>query len=470
MKVKMPMVLILCLVMLLSFNFTAFAAETETVTQPDVIDNLVKAEPEIDISEANQHEIAQDIDSIANSQLLKKPATSSARSFAKASAVAVTTATYSGVLTQEGESAYLYPIYVQAGDILQAQLTLPLSEQLDYDLYLYEFDASTNTITALIDYSIYGTYFNDYDYGSSTLSENVGVNNNSSSEKAYLLEVYAKQGGSINEPFYLTVSTSSTYDMFETDENAFNAYSITVNTSGSALDSRSLNSVIDNDWYLLTVPSERNYDAMNITLDSTSIANGYRAEVYAVQSDNQMQLITPTNNNVSLSTGSYYLRIYTTGTYSESNYTLSLVPVLRAEKIQITGFNSDGGPNDYPSYYYGKKYRITGRTFTVNGKVTTSDNVPVANTSVVVLWENPYWSESSGNRTRIGYANTNSAGEFSVTLSLPASTASISNYLPGAISFTHYYDICGVIAAVADNVDVNAQQEVYHFAYSVYGG
>lgn len=106
----------------------------------------------------------------------------------------------------------------------------------------------------------------------------------------------------------------------------------------------------------------------------------------------------------------------------------------------------------------------------MNGKVSTADNVPVANTSVIVLWENPYWSESSGNRTRVGYANTNSAGEFSVTLSLPPSTGSISNYLPGPISFTHYYDICGVIAAVADNIDVNAQQQVYHFAYSIYGG
>lgn len=472
---RMSMVMILSLVLLLAFNLTVFAAEpgtgTETANQPDVIDHLVKAEPGVDVSEANQHKIVSDLDSIESSQRIDSHA---ARTLAKTSAVSATTATYAtytGVLAREGESAYLYPVYVQAGEILQAQLDLPRSEQLDYDLYLYELDASTNTPVALIDYSIYGTYFNNYSYGRSTISENVGVNNASASEKAYLLEVHAKKGGSINDPFYLTVAISRVYDSFETDENAFHAYGITVNTGGSYLSSRSLNSIVDNDWYVLTVPSSRNYDAMNITLDSASAAKGYRAEVYAVLSDNRLQLITPANNNVPLGTGSYYLRVYTTGTYSETtNYTLALTPVLRAEKIQITGFNSDGGPNDYPSYYYGKKYRITGRTFTVNGKVSTADNVPVANTSVIVLWENPYWSESSGNRTRVGYANTNSAGEFSVTLSLPPSTGSISNYLPGPISFTHYYDICGVIAAVADNIDVNAQQEVYHFAYSIYGG
>lgn len=479
---KLSIVVAMSLVVTLAFGFHVFAADskkdspaasqaTEQVLQPagEVIHQLTKAAPEMDVTKVKQHRVETSIrlKSGSTASKIQKNLIASPQSVS----VTAATYTYSGVLAQEGESAYLYPVYVQPGSILQVQLDSPASSQLDYDLYLYEFDMSTGNLNPTpIDYSIYGTYMNSYENGIKTLPENVGTKNGTSGAKAYLVQVYAAVGGSINDPFYLTVSTSSTYDPYETDENALHAYPFTVATGGSTLLSRSINSEVDQDWYKITVPESRNYDAMHIELDQSSVANGYKAEMYGVSSNNRMVLLSSTGHNVSLGTGTYYLRVYTTNTYSDTNYSLTLQPVLRAGKLVITGYNSKGGPNDYPSYAYGRYYRITGNSFTVNGVVATTDNYAVANAEVEVIWENDYWSEGSGNRYRSGTATTNSSGEFSVTLTLPPSTGSVSQYLPGPISFTHYFDICGVLAKVKDRPSVNDTDIVYHFAYSVYEG
>jgi len=484
MKKKLSIFIIMNLVLSFAFGLNAFAADdtaesgavpdahvTEQVLVPsgEIVSELTKAEPEMDSAKLKQHPVKTSVN-------LKSASTASKTqkgliAAPQAVSVAAATNTYTGYIQQEGTSAYLYPIYVDQGSILQAQLDSPASAQLDYDLYLYEFDMSTGDLNPNpIDYSIYGTYLNNYANGPATLAENVGTKNGTAGSKAYLIEVYGAVGGSINEPFYLTVSTSSTYDAFETDENALHAYPFTVATGGSTLVSRSINSEVDQDWYKITVPESRNYDAMRIDLDQASAGNGYKAELYGVLSNNRMTLLPSGNGNVSLGTGTYYLRVYTTSTYSDTNYSLQLQPVLRADKLVITGYNSNGGPNDYPSYVFGRYYRITGNSFTVTGVAATSDNYAVANTEVEVIWENEYWSEGSNNRYRSGKAWTNSNGEFSVTLSLPPSTGSVSIYLPGPISFTHYLDICGVLAKVTARPSANATDIVYHFAYSSYGG
>lgn len=71
-----------------------------------------------------------------------------------------TSATYSGTITEEGGTQFLYPIYVQPGELLQAQLDGPFSAQLDYDLYLYEFDMTTGNMNSKsVDVSSYGTLY-----------------------------------------------------------------------------------------------------------------------------------------------------------------------------------------------------------------------------------------------------------------------------------------------------------------------
>lgn len=486
-KKKFSVVTVLSLVLLLVFQMSVVSAaegkfserlpatmqENElslqaTMDHAEPVTQLMKAAPAEGLDGTLEHTITAPINLNDAEAIL--PQSSALRTLAEPSNT-VTTATYSGVIPKEGEAVHLYPIYVKPGDVLQVQLDPPLSPQLNYDLYLYEFDMTTGNLnTTPIDYSIYGTYMNNYANGTRTLSENVGTKNTTSGDKAYLVEVHAKQGGSINDPFNVTLAISSEYDAYETDENAFHAYGFTVNTSGSSLNTRSISSPIDNDWFAITVPENRNYDALNLTLDAASTSKGYKVEVYGAYEGNQMKLLSsPTDQNVRIGTGSFYVCVYTTGQYDNSNYLLTVRPVLRADKIVITGFNSKEGPNDYPTYRYGKHFRAKD-TLTVYGRVSTSDNYAVANAKVDVLWLNENWTEGSGNRTRTASVYTDANGNFTATFGLPASTGSIAEFLSGPINFTHYYDLSGVNVQVSERPNVYATDIIYHFAYSLYGG
>ncbi|APB70357.1 hypothetical protein PPYC1_08345 [Paenibacillus polymyxa] len=487
-RFKKAIAVMLSMMLLFAFGMTANASESTGVAS----DQAIKAESEIQLTTVNEDIIkhltrADKPESITSSVYamkedlnfktpetasLKRENVSALKANPMTASATVSSATYSGTITQEGGTQFLYPIYLQPGELLQSQLDGPFSAQLDYDLYLYEFDMTTGNINPnAIDASTYGTYFNNYEQGAASLPENVGTRNATGYEKAYAIAVHAKKGSSINDPFYLTVDTSSSYDAYEPDESAFHAYNFTFSTGGSSLNSRSIHSGIDNDWYQVTIPASRNYDALNVKLDSVSDGYGYKAEVYGALTGNQMALLPQTNHNVSLNTGTYYVRVYTTNQYSPNHlYTLTLKPVLRAGKIEITGYDSVNGPNDYPNYSYGRHYRVNQRSnLTVKGVVKTTDGYPVANAPVDVTWLNQNWTESSGNRTRTGTAYTDQNGAFSVTLSLPSSTGSIAEYLSGAISFTHYYDLSGVAVQVPGTSIIDTDI-VYHFAYSIYGG
>lgn len=484
-RFKKAIAVMLSTMLLFAFGLTANASQSTD----GVSDQAIKVESDVQLTTANENVIKQltradKPDSITSSVYalkedinFKTPETPSLKKETvpslKASPAAATasSATYSGTITEEGGTQFLYPIYLQPGELLQAQLDGPFSAQLDYDLYLYEFDMTTGNINPNpIDASTYGTYFNNYEQGAASLPENVGARNAIGSEKAYAIAVHAKKGSSINAPFYLTVDTSSSYDAYEPDESAFHAYNFTFSTGGSSLNSRSIHSGIDNDWYQITIPASRNYDALNVKLDNASESYGYKAEVYGALSDNQMVLLPQTNHNVSLNTGSYYVRVYTTNQFSADHlYTLTLKPVLRAGKIVINGYDSSkNGPSSYLTYSYGRHYLVIGASsFTVKGVVTTTDNYPVANTPVDVTWLNQNWTEGSGNRTRTGTAYTDQNGAFSVTLSLPHSTGSILEYMSGVMSFIHYYDLSGVAAQVRGTSIIDTDV-VYHFAYSIY--
>ncbi|MEC0234804.1 hypothetical protein P4H71_10740 [Paenibacillus kribbensis] len=476
--------------LLLSFGMTANAsASTEektdqaiqaasnvqlTTDKESVIKQLTRADKPESITDS-VYTITENIN-LATPQKseLKKRVTPSLKASLKSTSVkaaadvaTATSATYSGTITEEGGTQFLYPIYLQPGELLQAQLDGPFSAQLDYNLYLYEFDMTTGDINSNpIDVSNYGTYVNNYEQGAASLPENVGARNTTGANKAYAIAVHAKKGSSINDPFYLTVAVSSNYDAYEPDDSAFHAYNFTVNDKGSSINFRTIHSGIDNDWYQVTVPASRNYDALNVKLDSTSESYGYKAEVYAALTGNQMVLLPQTNHNVTLNTGTYYVRVYSTSQYSADHvYTLAINPVLRAGKIEITGYNSNGY-YDYPTYSYGRHYRINGGSnLIVNGVVKTTDGQLVPNAPVTVVWLDKNWSEGSGNRTRTASTYTNNNGTFSVTLALPQSTGKNVEYI-SAIGSTHYFDLTGVAAQV-DGTSISTTDIVYLFAYSL---
>ncbi|QNV58113.1 hypothetical protein GMA19_03286 [Paenibacillus polymyxa E681] len=149
--------------LLLSFGMTATASESTgertdqaiqtvsnvqlTTDSGSVIEQLTRADKPTSITDS-VYTITESINlATPQKSVLKKRVTPSLKAStnsvsAKAAATIATasTATYSGTITEEGGTQFLYPIYLQPGELLQAQLDGPFSAQLDYDLYLYEFD------------------------------------------------------------------------------------------------------------------------------------------------------------------------------------------------------------------------------------------------------------------------------------------------------------------------------------------
>lgn len=204
--------------LLLSFGMTANASASPevktdqaiqivsnvqlTTDKGSVIEQLTRADKPASITNS-VYTITENINlATPQKSVLKKKVTPSLKAStksvsAKAAATVATasTATYSGTITEEGGTQFLYPIYLQPGELLQAQLDGPSSAQLDYDLYLYEFDMATGDINSNpINVSNYGTYVNNYEQGAASLPENVGTRNSIGAEKAYALAVHAKKG------------------------------------------------------------------------------------------------------------------------------------------------------------------------------------------------------------------------------------------------------------------------------------
>lgn len=140
-------------------------------------------------------------------------------------------------------------------------MTQPNNAAIDYDLYIL--DNEGNILCGCENY----TYINGAE---GTLQESVGYMTTGNDIETYYLAVLSSVGGSESEPFKLEFSVSNSYDQFEIDENPSQALPLTVGSDGAVLDIRSLSSPFDNDWYVVTVPSNRIYDEFSIGISTKS--------------------------------------------------------------------------------------------------------------------------------------------------------------------------------------------------------
>ena len=233
---------------------------------------------------------------------------------------AVVVGTVSDYLTAKGD-AKLYNINLPAGVYLQAQLTTPANADLDYDLYLL--DAEGNILTG----SDYYTYINGT---AGTLPEALGYIT-SGDTATYYLYVLASEGGSVSESFTLDYSVSTACDSYEIDESVRQALAFTYGAGGAYIESRNLSSPIDNDWYVITVPSSRIYDKLKISA-TTASTNTCSVEVYQnVASEGYQMKRVGSGNTISVSSGKYYIRVSNAKTMENfddldiQNYKLSMV-------------------------------------------------------------------------------------------------------------------------------------------------
>lgn len=370
---------------------------------------------------------------------------------------AVVVGTVSDYLTAKGD-AKLYNINLPAGVYLQAQLTTPANADLDYDLYLL--DAEGNILTG----SDYYTYINGT---AGTLPEALGYIT-SGDTATYYLYVLASEGGSVSESFTLDYSVSTACDSYEIDESVRQALAFTYGAGGAYIESRNLSSPIDNDWYVITVPSSRIYDKLKISA-TTASTNTCSVEVYQnVASEGYQMKRVGSGNTISVSSGKYYIRVSNAKTMENfddldiQNYKLSITPILKATGIVITDLKGSEGLNKVVNYPgYGAHFRTQGSgTLTVYGVLTATDSstgvtYAVGGEQINGLYYSPAWeaNNTSANAIRRGTGTTDSSGKFEIDISLPPGIGVYSYY--GSTS-THYFDICGVSVSPSDDSSISA--------------
>lgn len=363
----------------------------------------------------------------------------------------------------------LYSLVLPAGVYLQVQLTTPANADLDYDLYLL--DADGQVLTGCD----YYTYLN----GSlGTLPEAFGYFTLGDTA-TYYIYVLSSQGGSINQAFTLDYSISVACDRWESDENAREALPFTFGVGGAYIDSRNLSSPVDNEFYEITIPSDRIYDKLKITA-TTSSANTCSVEVYQnISSSGYQMKRVGSGSTIPVSTGTYYIRVSNAKTMEQyddldiQNYTLSITPILTANTIVITDLSGTEGKNKVVNYPgYGTYFRTETGNLTIYGVAAAADSTTgslyaVEGQEITGTYYSPAWdannTPSNAYRTATGY--TDSQGNFTITIPLPNA---IGKYTYDSGVSYHYFDICAVQALVADNPSVSDEQPIFHLAYTSY--
>lgn len=321
-------------------------------------------------------------------------------------------------------------------------------------MLLYTYNDGLDTYVAG---STLATYLNTYSDGTTkTVEDGVSYINTGEENQTYALIVYATTGYSSTEAFTLTVSIDEEgyYDASEPNDSPFTATTI---STGANITGCSLNVSNDQDWFVWNVPST--VGGVSLSLSNSD----YTAEIYYA-SGTSMVLVNPSSGIYNLSSGYYYIRVYSVSeSFVSSDYTLTLQPYGNtASTIKVT-FNGDMGSNKV-SYPEGSYYRFED-TLTPSVLVLDSSGYPVISQTVTLTWLSGSWNESTGNSTRSQSLTTDSNGKASFNLTVPTSLGYNSCLLTGAITFRHYYDIDGIVFTCGS---ASSSQIVYHFAYSVY--
>lgn len=412
---------------------------------------------------------------------------------------------FTGTIGTQGQFAWVYPITLANGQIVQAMLECPNNANLDYDLYLYEFDAANQSIVGnALAISAYKTLFNTYPNGTSkTLEEAIGYVNTSGGVKSYALGVYAKTGSSTTDSFGLKVSLDypstnedgSIHWPYEINEsqNAANVFGV-LNTN-STVSNGKINSLSDNDWFQINTPANFgtyaeyfNIDVLTNEANSTTANTHCEFELYKT-TDGQSMTLIPKNALGSYtvssagvgSSGTYYLRIIPSSTFSSyTEYTLKTShDELPATQLLITGFDSIGGPNNFETLTpWGRGYWLpyNANWVAIEGYVANENGVKIdkssfANQIVSAVWSSGGWNNLPDNDPIFGnkYSNDNDNNHkikndntFRVRINgIPPAEGRWSNH--GSV-YVSTFDIDTVTVYLKDSPAMQCTRTFYHGA------
>lgn len=237
--------------------------------------------------------------------------------------------TFNGTIKTEGDIYPISPITLQPGQILQAQMDGPQNTALEYDLYLFQFDATTGKLnTTPVDASTYtGT----------AAPEAVGTVNKATTAQSYAVIAASRKGSSATDQFTLNISLGTSYDTLETNENAFTASKFQNDLTADKSDTiaATLNSPYDNDWFDIYVPSTADFKSIMVspTPSSDTQIQKLNFEMYRVSNGTEMAKQTSSGYELPVQQGHNYFRISAvdhSNSFSNVAYNITITPVIYA--------------------------------------------------------------------------------------------------------------------------------------------
>lgn len=361
----------------------------------------------------------------------------------------------------------LFGLSINPGIYLQAQLKQPNDANLDYDLYILDEEGNILSGSENI------TYING---SSGTLPETAGYMTTGTAASTYYLAAISSSGGSDALPFTIEYSVSNAFDPLEMDENPTQAHSFPIYTEGANISVRNLSSPIDNDWYVLTVPSSRIYDTLSIYATTVS-GNKCKLEIFQNISSNGLKMKKISfNGELTPTAGIYYLRLSNEKSLAEfndadiQNYSLNIKPILKPNKILIESLNGNEGVNFYVKYpqfkdsYFRTKDWLEVIGYVVCEDPVTGDAYQMGKHSVTAKYQNEAWNIPEWRDVIVsGESDYNS--QFKLKMNIPKSMG-VESWDAGLT--TQYFDLCKFKVELDDNSNINHQQTIINFKYSVY--
>ena len=341
-------------------------------------------------------------------------------------------------------------------------MSQPGDSSIDYDLGLY--DSELNVLKG----SVYYPYLN----GNAPLEESVGYL--ATTDQKIYVGIVSNVGGSDTIPFTLEFTKTTNFsEENEPNENAMEAIPLDFGTNGVTVRGR-INSVLDNDWYTCTIPSDYADKKINLALlYSKTSTNNCEFEIYKNIGTGcyAMQYLGHGNGgSVTLPAGTYYFRIVslnTSSNFDENNilsYTFTIAPDRRVDGIEITmykGYHA-AADVDYPE---GRYYRVDDQSpnpVTVVGFAYNLDSMgnkyTIPNAIVKVEATNLDLKDSGKPELAItsGYAVTGDNGFFRAVVYMNPARGLRSYSAPVS---THYYDLVEVNAGLF-NSDLSDKKQV----------
>lgn len=322
---------------------------------------------------------------------------------------------YTTSAVMQSDSEYqIYTVRVKGGDIVQAELKVPENITLNYDLFLYVYNESADTLT-MVSGSVYGT-------DSNFTPENVCAINNSSIERLYAIFVMTNGKPSTKDTYTLNVSIGGAFDDIEPNDSAFFAVELpTITTQTAVSRNIGLHTPIDNDWFEAYFADTSEFGGIEIT----GIPDSVTVEAYTLSSSNVLTKNGSTKDSAVLpiKAGYNYFRVISNreGTFKPENFDIKFSPAVTPEKIAVY-IAVDGYCQRSSNLFDDQKTRYL---FTISANVEvklvymTGNDIPVKTSDTVsVVIANPLWTNDNM-RFSTGYNSITNESTCSVFLKAP---------------------------------------------------